>query len=334
VRGTGTGTGTTRRGGERRSAAREADPKIFPVPRDVHPSFTPRTLEAVPGCGHAVSAAVELADGRVVRGCARHCAEALLAHPGAVVLDLGEVPPGDDTCEAVDHGSPPPPEPPDVGPLSVAARRLARRLAGELDSRWAHTCAVAARAATAVGAVGADRADLLVAAAWLHDIGYAPALRRHDFHPVDGAQHLAAAGWPPVVCGLVAHHSGARFVARVRDLEHCLAPFADPVHWRGPLADAVTWADQTTSPAGRVVTVDERLAEVIGRHGPDSPNARCHDERGPALRAAVAATERRLAAAGAHAGVGSGSSPPIGAVARSSRATEGRPPAGPRERTG
>lgn len=189
-----------------------------------------------------------------------------------------------------------PPGVPHVGPLSEAAGQLAELLVGGLGSRWQHTRAVAARAATAVGAVGEQRADLLVAAAWLHDVGYAPALRRHGFHPVDGAEHLARAGWPPVLCGLVAHHSGARFVARVRGLATCLRPFADPVHWRGPLADAVTWADQTTSPDGRVVDVETRLAEVLARPGADGPNARCHDRRGPALRAAVAATEQRLAA--------------------------------------
>lgn len=38
--------------------------------------------------------------------------------------------------------------------------------------------------------------DLLVAAAWLHDIGYAPELRDTGFHPLDGARHLEALGAP------------------------------------------------------------------------------------------------------------------------------------------
>jgi hypothetical protein len=37
--------------------------------------------------------------------------------------------------------------------------------------------------------------DVLVAAAWLHDVGYAPELAVTGFHPLDGAQHLEAAGF-------------------------------------------------------------------------------------------------------------------------------------------
>src|SRR6476469_1516238 len=43
-----------------------------------------------------------------------------------------------------------------------------------LPRRWAHVQGVAARARGLVPVLGAD-ADLLEAAAWLHDIGYAPA---------------------------------------------------------------------------------------------------------------------------------------------------------------
>ncbi|MFD6855509.1 HD domain-containing protein [Streptomyces diastaticus] len=53
----------------------------------------------------------------------------------------------------------------------------------------------------------ADR-DLLVAAAWLHDIGYAPELRDTGSHPLDGARHLESLGAPARLVRLVAHHSG------------------------------------------------------------------------------------------------------------------------------
>jgi hypothetical protein len=72
--------------------------------------------------------------------------------------------------------------------------------------------------------------------------------------------------------------------------------FDRPEHWSGPVADALAWADQTTSPTGELVTVEERVAEVLGRHGPASPQARCQRERVPALLEAAGATERRLAA--------------------------------------
>ena len=36
--------------------------------------------------------------------------------------------------------------------------------------------------------------DDLVAAAWLHDIGYAPELVETGFHPLDGARYLRREG--------------------------------------------------------------------------------------------------------------------------------------------
>jgi predicted HD phosphohydrolase len=56
--------------------------------------------------------------------------------------------------------------------------QLARVLLQEpLPRRWAHVQGVAARARGLAPVLGAH-ADLL-AAAWLHDIGYAPGLARH-----------------------------------------------------------------------------------------------------------------------------------------------------------
>jgi hypothetical protein len=57
-----------------------------------------------------------------------------------------------------------------------------------------------------------------VAAAWLHDIGYAKPLRRSTFHPLYGARHVQERHWPEPIAGLVAHHSAARLVAAVRGL--------------------------------------------------------------------------------------------------------------------
>ena len=53
---------------------------------------------------------------------------------------------------------------------------------------------------------------LLVAAAWLHDIGYAPTLAATVFHPLDGARHLRALGHERLA-RLVAYHSSARWEA-------------------------------------------------------------------------------------------------------------------------
>jgi hypothetical protein len=189
----------------------------------------------------------------------------------------------------------------DFAPRSSLVEQAARLLAGELlrrlgdgGQRWRHTQAVAARAAEATHLFDEVDSDLLVAAAWLHDIGYAPKLHRHGFHPVDGAEHveeqLSASG----LAGLIAHHSGARFVAEVRGVLPLMAPFAEPAFWTGPLADALTWADQTIGPDGQRMSVEQRLHEMLLRHGPDSPNARSNARRAPAIIAAVRATEARL----------------------------------------
>jgi hypothetical protein len=177
-------------------------------------------------------------------------------------------------------------------PVVDAAERLAFDLLGQSGNRWAHTRAVAARATEATVVVPAEQRPTLVAAAWLHDIGYVASVRDTGFHPLDGARYLERRGWPPVIVGLVAHHSGARFVAAVRGLDDELADFADPVFSRGPLADALTWADQTTSSTGQIVDLGTRMADMLTRHGPDSPNALAHPLREPALIEAVAATRR------------------------------------------
>ena len=61
-----------------------------------------------------------------------------------------------------------------------------------LPRRWAHTLGVAAQARSLAPILGRD-ADLLTAAALLHDIGYAPDLIDTGFHPLDGARYLSDA---------------------------------------------------------------------------------------------------------------------------------------------
>jgi HD domain len=177
--------------------------------------------------------------------------------------------------------------------LVLDARGLARTLLADLPERWRHTVGVGRRAEQLTGAVP-EQADgeILIAAAWLHDIGYAEALHDTGFHPLDGGLHLRAAGWPERVAGLVAHHSEALCVAHVRGLADRLATFTRE---HSPAADALTYADQTVGPNGRSMTVEERLADMLRRHGPDSPNALAHPQRAPRLRATVRRVEQRLA---------------------------------------
>jgi hypothetical protein len=117
-------------------------------------------------------------------------------------------------------------------------------------------------------AVPAENRKLLVEAAWLHDIGYAPALAKTGFHPLDGARYLAAQGYSDRLVRLVAHHTGAMAEAEQRGLYDELAAY--PIE-TGPVLDALTTADLTTGPAGQAYTFEERIAEILSRYEPESP---------------------------------------------------------------
>ena len=61
-----------------------------------------------------------------------------------------------------------------------------------------------------------------------------------------------------------------------------------------PVSDALTYADQTVGPHERSMTVPERIAEAITRHGPNSPNTQARVDRVPYLMAAAERVENRL----------------------------------------
>lgn len=179
--------------------------------------------------------------------------------------------------------------------LVTTARDLACRLLEDNPERWAHTVGVAARAVSLRRTVPEGEADLLVAAAWLHDIGYATQVRDTGFHPLDRARYLRARGWHPTVCDLVAHHSGSRFVARFRGLSQQLSEFA---YDEGPVTDALTVADQSTGPSGSPVSLDDRVRDTRERHRADSASTRALPEREPYFRAALERVSRQLPGAG------------------------------------
>jgi hypothetical protein len=116
-------------------------------------------------------------------------------------------------------------------------------------------------------------------------------VRETGFHPLDGGRHLQRHGWPLRIAGLVAHHSEALSIARVRGLADDLTRLPRE---HSTVADALTYADQTVGPGGHVMPFEERLADMLHRHGPHSPNIIAHPERTPLLRAAVHRIEHRL----------------------------------------
>jgi hypothetical protein len=174
--------------------------------------------------------------------------------------------------------------------LELWAKSEAQRLIGSLGNRWTHVQAVAQQAGHVAAVLPAEDRNLLVAAAFLHDVGYAPSLNLLGFHPVDGARFLRAHGQERLAC-LVAHHSGACFEAEERGLVDELAAF--PLE-EGPVMDALIYADMTTGPAGQPMTLDQRIDEIRRRYPPDHPVHRSIVRARPLLQAAVERTRQRL----------------------------------------
>ena len=129
-----------------------------------------------------------------------------------------------------------------------------------LPRRWAHVQGVAARARSLAPVLGAD-ADLLQAAAWLHDIGYAPALSLTGLHALDGADVLV--------------------------LEFEPAPYL--------LSSVLTCCDMTTSPDGELVPAEQRLAEIHHRYGPGHLVSRSIQRATPMILRAVEQVYHRAA---------------------------------------
>jgi HD superfamily phosphodiesterase len=137
---------------------------------------------------------------------------------------------------------------------------------------------VAARARSLAPVLGAD-ADLLEAAAWLHDIGRAPGLATTGLHALDGARYLRdTQHTDTMLCRLVAHHSCAIIEAGERGL-----------------ADVLTYCDMTTSPDGELVPVEKRLAEIHHRYGPGHLVSRSIQRATPMILRAVEQVQDRVA---------------------------------------
>lgn len=169
---------------------------------------------------------------------------------------------------------------------SLAAAHLAR----QLPARWSHVQGVARRAGEVAPALDPEDAAVLVAAAWLHDVGYAPELRRTGAHQLDGGALLRGLG-EERLAALVAHHSESRFELALMGLEGQLDAYADE---DSPVSEGLTYCDLTTSPTGTPVDPEERLTEIRGRYGDGHVYVRAQRVALPHLLGAVTATRRRL----------------------------------------
>lgn len=168
-----------------------------------------------------------------------------------------------------------------------AAAESERLLAGTGD-RWLHVQGVVGRARHVRSVLSHDEQPVLLAAAYLHDIGYSAELRT-GVHQLDGARYLRALGHERLA-RLVAHHSESRCELQARGFGEELSAFERE---ESAVADALSYCDLLTGPTGRPVSIEERVRGVERRYGDgavlDSLKAAL-----PALRAAIERTEGRL----------------------------------------
>ncbi|MBV1947059.1 HD domain-containing protein [Streptomyces sp. BV129] len=182
-----------------------------------------------------------------------------------------------------------------MGLTEWAYRLSEAMLADPLPRRWAHSLGVAERARSLSPILGSD-ADLLEAAAVLHDVGYSPAIAATGFHPLDGARFLRdQEDADERVVRLVAHHSCALLEAEERGLRDELASEFELE--RPDLVDALVFCDMTTTPDGTQTTPTERLDEIVQRYGPDTIVGRFIQRAAPEIHAASKRVGDRMAEA-------------------------------------
>jgi HD domain len=129
---------------------------------------------------------------------------------------------------------------------SWAEQQAAALLTG-LGDRWSHIQAVAEQGRRVSAALAPEDRPYLIAAAWLHDVGYAPPLNRLGFHPVDGARYVREQGQERLA-SLVAYHSGARDPAPLR---YVGVPPASRLGRARTLYGRMTLGNVGARPAGR-----------------------------------------------------------------------------------
>lgn len=112
----------------------------------------------------------------------------------------------------------------------------------------------------------------------MHDIGYGHL--DSGLHALDGARFLAAEGFSPIVCSLVAHHTASTFSAEERGIDLTAYRVFQVPQDLGSAHAVLWWADMTTGPQGQDVTVEDRLDEICSRYGPGDVARDSSIERG------------------------------------------------------
>lgn len=177
--------------------------------------------------------------------------------------------------------------------VKIAPARIeAERLLGPTSDRLLHVAGVARSAERARGAVPAPDHELLITAAWLHDIGYAVEATATGFT-------LSTAR---ATCGSSVHRIDCADWLRITADQISRPP---PVGWPGALhrefpreqsavADALTYADMTTGPLGQELAVEDRLTEILQRYPVNDVVHQSISRAAPNIVATVRRVEQQL----------------------------------------
>lgn len=140
--------------------------------------------------------------------------------------------------------------------IAGRARALCADVLRDDPALHEHSSSAARRAASLAHQIPSSRTADVVAAAWLHDIGYSARLRRTGFHPLDGALFLMSQDWPERIVRLVAHHSLASLEAPFYGVGHHLGVIEVVT---GVDADILVSADLAGGLGNPAPTIDARL---------------------------------------------------------------------------
>ncbi len=179
-----------------------------------------------------------------------------------------------------------------VEKLSIVewAAQLTEPLISPLGARWLHTLGVVKQAQRISSIFDEEDRAYLIASAYLHDIGYAPSLRKTGFHPLDGAHYLLSFNQQRLA-SLVAYHSGAQFEAQLRNLAAQLNKI--PCE-HSPVADALTYCDMTTDASGNESSFEARINNIFQRYNKSDIVSQAIHQAEPSLALMVERTQQRL----------------------------------------
>ena len=174
--------------------------------------------------------------------------------------------------------------------MRLWSKKLSTSLLSGLGNRWLHILCVVKLAEQIACILPPIEQDLLVSAAYLHDIGYAPSLKKTGFHPIDGARFIEGLGEYRLAT-IIAHHSGARFTAAMLHMTQELSHFP---YKQSLLTRCLNFCDLHSGPSGQPFTLAQRRDDILARYGRNHIVSYSFLASLPSLKNDVSIVQRRL----------------------------------------